>query len=178
MNPTSEELKNIFYSGFPAATSWDVLDELAIAIDNGAVRYEKSVIASVEAYHEIQDTIAVTEGLGPQEKGHMALKKLGKQWLIHQGQSYVLFESEFGGLHPDIRTRDGRFIIECGTTDPSCVRIFLNDDRVIWIGNVPYPFYEEKNLMLHMFLRGTGYNSWQEEKLRFSRDTFQRFHRK
>ena len=178
MNPTSEELKNIFYSGFPAATSWDVLDELAIAIDNGALRYEKTEIDSVESYHQIQDTIGAPEGLGPQEKGHMALKELGKQWLRRQHEKDILFESHFDGLHPDVRTRDGRFIIECGTTDPSCVRIFLNDDRVVWIGNIPYPFYEEKNLMLHRFLRGTSYNSWQEEKLRFSRDAFQRFHRK
>jgi len=28
MNPTSEDLKNIFYSGYPQGASWDVLDEL------------------------------------------------------------------------------------------------------------------------------------------------------
>lgn len=178
MNPTFEDLKNIFYSGFPAGISWDILDELAIAIYNGMLRYKKTDIASVKTYHQVQDTIGVVEGLGPQEKGHMTLKQIAKQWLIRQHQKDVLFEAELDGLHPDVRTRDGQFIIECGTTDPSCVQIFLNDTRVEWIGNIPYPFYEEKNLTLHIFLRGTGYNGWQEEKLRFSRDAFQRFHRK
>jgi len=178
MNPTSEELKNIFYSGFPQGASWDVLDELVVAIYNDAVLYKKIVIAPAESYHKIQDAITVVEGLGPQEKGHMALKKIAEQWLMSQRRNGVLFESEFDGLHPDVRTRDGRFIIECGTTDPSCVGIFLNDERVVWIGNLPYPFYGEKNLELHMFSRGPKYTTWQEEKLQVSRQTFQRFHRK
>jgi len=178
MNPTSEELKNIFYSGYPQGASWDVLDELAVAIYNGAVLYEKITIASIEMYHKTQDAVVVVEGLGLQEKGHMALKELAKQWLGKQHQDDILFESYFDGLHPDVRTRDGRFIIECGTTDPSCVRIFLDDERVVWIGNLPYPFYEEKNLELHMFSRGPKYITWQEEKLQVSRQTFQRFHRK
>lgn len=177
MNPTSEELKNIFYSGYPQGASWDVIDELAVAIYNGAVIYKKIAVTSSKTYHKTQDTITAIEGLGPQEKGHMALKELAKQWLIRQRQKDILFESEFDGLHPDVRTRDGRFIIECGTTDPSCVQIFLNDERVVWIGNLPYPFYEEKNLELHMFLRGSKYTSWQEEKLQTSRQQFQRFHR-
>jgi len=178
MNPTSEELKNIFYSGYPQGSSWDVIDELAVAIYNGAVIYKNTVVASSETYHTIQDEVTVIEGLGPQEKGHMALKELAKQWFKKQHQEDILFESYVDGLHPDVRTRDGRFIIECGTTDPSCVQIFLNDERVIWIGNLPYPFYEEKNLELHMFLRGPKYTTWQEEKLQNSRQQFQRFHRK
>lgn len=178
MNPTSEEIKNIFYSGFPQGVSWDVIDELAVAIYNGAVLYTKTAIASPKIYHTAQDEITVMEGLGPQEKGHMALKKIAKQWLMSQRENDILFESEFDGLHPDVRTRDGRFIIECGTTDPSCVQIFLHDERVVWIGNLPYPFYEEKNLELHMFSRGPKYTTWQEEKLQVSRQTFQRFHRR
>ena len=178
MNPTSEELKNIFYSGYSQGASWDVIDELAVAIHNGAVLYNKITIASTEAYHKAQDAVMVIEGLGQQEKCNMALKELAKQWLGKQHHDDILFESYFDGLHPDVRTRDGRFIIECGTTDPSCVQIFLNDERIEWIGNLPYPFYEEKNLELHMFSRGPKYITWQEEKLQVSRQTFQRFHRK
>ncbi len=177
MNPTSEELKNVFYSGYPQGASWDVIDELAVAIYKGAVMYKKIAVASSETYHKTQDAVTLIEGLGPQEKGHMALKEIAKQWLWKQHQKDVLFESYFDGLHPDVRTRDGRFIIECGTTDPSCVQIFLNDDQVCWIGNLSYPFYEEKNLELHMFSRGSKYITWQEEKLQVSRETFQRFHR-
>ena len=178
MNPTSEELKDIFYSGFPAGVSWQALDDIAIAIYNQALLYKKIAIAPIESYHEIQDTVTNIEGLGPQEKGHMALKEIAKQWLISQRQKDILFEAEFDGLHPDVRTRDGRFIIECGTTDPSGVQIFLLDERVVWIGNLPYPFYEEKNLELHMFSRGPEYATWQEKKLQDSRQTFLRFHRK
>ncbi len=155
-----------------------MLDELAVAIYNGALLYKKTPVVSSETYHNTQDEVTAIEGLGPQEKGHMALKEIAKQWLISQQQKDILFESEFDGLHPDVRTRNGRFIIECGTTDPSCVQIFLNDERVVWIGNLPYPFYEEKNLELHMFLRGPKYATWQNEKRQISRQTFQRFHRK
>ena len=97
MNPTSEELKNIFYSGFPQGASWDVLDELVVAIYNDAVLYKKIVIAPAESYHKIQDAITVVEGLGPQEKGHMALKKIAEQWLMSQRRNGILFESEFDG---------------------------------------------------------------------------------
>jgi hypothetical protein len=178
MNPTSEELKNIFYSGYPQGASWDTIDELVVAIYNGAVVYKKIEVAPTKLYHKTQDAIVAIEGLGPQEKGHMALKELAKQWLEKQYQTEIMMESYFDGLHPDVRTRDGRFIIECGTTDPSCVQIFLNDDRVEWIGNIPYPFYKEKNLILHVFSRGSQYATWQAGKIQISRQTFVKYHRK
>jgi len=178
MNPTSEDLKNIFYCGYPQGTSWDVVDEIAVAIYKGSLLYKKIVIAPTTLYHQTQDRIAIIEGLGPQEKGHMALKELAKDWLKEYAQTEILMESHFDGLHPDVRTRDGRFIIECGTTDPACVQIFLNDENVEWIGNLAYPFYGENNLALHTFSRGPGYATWQAEKVDASRQVFLRFHRK
>lgn len=178
MNLTSEDLQAIFYSGYTASTSWDVIDELAVAIHKDFVQYKKFIVTPVTLYQKKQDEINEIDGLGPQGKGHMALKEIAKQWLEKHSRAQILMESHFDGLHPDVRTRDGRFIIECGTTDPACVQIFLNDENVEWIGNLAYPFYGENNLVLHAFSRGPEYATWQAEKVDASRQVFLRFHRK
>lgn len=175
---STEDLKDMFYSGFPGAVSWQVLDDLFVAIHTGALAYKKVTIAAVETYHRIQDTIVVAEGLGPQGKGHMALKEVATRWLWQRYHVEAVCEAYFVGLHPDVCSKDYGFVIECGTTDPSCVRIFLGDPRVVWVGNIPYPFVEESNLTLHIFSRGPNYQMWQQEKVNAARNAFEKFHRK
>lgn len=175
---TSEELQNIFYSGFPAATSWDVLDGLLIALDRDAVVSRSEVMITKDAYRVICDSIVAIDGLGPQEKGHMALKQIATDYLYKTYHVDALTEAYFAGLHPDVRSTDGRYIIECGTTDPSCVSIFLDDPQVMWVGNIPYPFADETHLALHIFSRGDRYNQWREETVSKNRAVFEKYHRK
>jgi len=177
MIPTAENLKDIFYSGYPAAASWQVLDELALAIRNYSIRYERIQLVPKQTYYTLRDAVVGIDGLGPQEKGHMALKDIGRQWLSEQCHIDAREESYFMGLHPDVLSEDIHFVIECGTTDPSCVWIFLNNDNVEWIGNIPYPFDEESYLWLHQFQRGPNFQKYQSEKLQTVRDTFRKFHR-
>ena len=175
---TPEDLQNIFYSGFPAATSWDVLDALFIAIDRGAVVYRSEYLINKEAYCTICNDVAVIDGLGPQTKGHMALKHVAAEYLHKTHNVGVLSETYFVGLHPDVRSVDGRYVIECGTTDPSCVVIFLDDARVAWVGNIPYPFAGENHLTLHLFARGPDYEKWRQESVSKNRAAFEKYHRK
>ena len=126
----------------------------------------------------MHNAIAVVDGLGPQEKGHMALKELAVRWLWKTYNVKAVCESYFVGLHPDVLSDDCRFVIECGTTDPSCVQIFLNDPRVVWTENIPYPFSDDACLTLHIFGRGPNYEAWQQEKVNDMRNAFQKYHRK
>lgn len=178
MNLIPDDLRNIFYSGYPAATSWQVLDELFVALDRGALTYKTEKLASKDEFYAVSNEVIAVDGLGPQEKGHMALKELASRWLWRQYQIKAVCEARFNGLHPDVRSVDDRFVIECGTTDPSCVSIFLNDDGVVWVANIPYPFLEDQHLMLHIFGRGANYAMWQQEKVNNTRETFRKFHRK
>ncbi|MEK7141516.1 MAG: hypothetical protein AAB800_03155 [Patescibacteria group bacterium] len=175
---TSEELQNIFYSGYPAATSWDVLDGLFIAIERSAVIYRSEPLITKEAYGVICNSVVSIDGLGPQEKGHMALKQIARDYLYKTYMIDSLSETYFVGLHPDVRSTDGRYIIECGTTDPSCISIFLDDSNVIWVGNISYPFADETHLALHIFSRGDLYNQWRQENVSRNRAVFEKYHRK
>ncbi|MDP1722730.1 MAG: hypothetical protein Q8L37_05970 [Candidatus Gottesmanbacteria bacterium] len=175
---TSEELQNVFYSGYPAATAWDVLDGLLIALDRGAVVYRSEPMITKDTYRAICDSIVSVDGLGPQEKGHMALKQVACDYLYKTYQAEALSETYFIGLHPDIRSANGQYIIECGTTDPSCVSIFLDEPKILWIGNISYPFADETNLVLHIFSRGDLYYQWRQESVSRNRAVFEKFHRK
>lgn len=178
MNITQDDLRNIFYSGYPAATSWDILDELFIALDRDAITYRTEQLVPKDEFYTVSNLVAVIDGLGPQEKGHMALKEIAKRWLWKRYQVKAICETYFNGLHPDVCSADNRFVIECGTTDPSCIQIFLNDASVIWAANIPYPFSDDSYLMLHIFGRGPNYADWQQEKVDVTRSAFQKFHRK
>lgn len=116
---SSEDLKDIFYSGFPTAVPWDCIDELYIALHNEVVVYHRYSVSSVKHYHKLSDAVTVAEGLGPQGHGHMALKEIAKEWL--QTQHGVAADSEiyFAGLHPDVISKEREYVIECGTTDES-----------------------------------------------------------
>lgn len=174
----SEWFKNIFYSGFAASPVWQVLDELTVAIHNGAIQYFILYVTSVDDYHKIRESINYIEGLGPQGKGHMALKKIAQAWLKSQYGCDSIFESYFIGLHPDVCSRDNRFVVECGTTDPSCVSIYLDNENVQWVGNIPYPYAEETDIFLHAFRRGPKYISWHQEKVSKNRAVFEKYHRR
>ena len=178
MKPTSEELQNIFYSGFPASTSWQMLDELFIALSRDFLVYRREQLVPKDKYHILSNSVSVIEGLGPQEKGHMALKTIAAEWLKKQIGVGSVFESYFAGLHPDVCSTDYRFVMECGTTDPACIQIFLNDSRVQWAANIPYPFSEDTHLQLHIFSRGPKYADWQQEKINVMRGVFQKYHRR
>ena len=178
MSLTFDDLRNIFYSGYPAATSWDVVDELFLVLDRDALTYSTEQLVPKDEFYAVSNSITTIDGLGPQEKGHMALKEIAKRWLWKKYQVSAHCETYFNGLHPDVHSIDNRFVIECGTTDPSCIQIFLNDARVVWVANIPYPFSDDTHLTLHIFGRGTNYAAWQEEKVNVMRDVFQRFHRK
>lgn len=173
-----EDLKNIFYSGFDVAPAWQVLDELAVAIGEHAVEYFVLPACSVSDYHIICESIQNIEGLGPQEKGHMALKKIAQGWLQSKYGCEALFESYFVGLHPDVCSKDYRFVMECGTTDPSCVTMYLDNEGVSWAGNLSYPYYGESDIRLHGFQRGQNYISWRQEHLSKNRAVFEKHHRK
>ncbi len=174
----SEWFKNIFYSGFAASPLWQVLDELTVAIHSGAIQYFIFNVTSVDDYHKIRASVDYLEGLGPQEKGHMALKKIAQSWLKSQYGLDVIFESYFVGLHPDVCSTDYRFIMECGTTDPSCISIYLDDEHVQCAGNIPYPYDEETDIFLHAFRRGPQFTLWRQEKISKNRAVFEKYHRK
>lgn len=174
----AERLKDIFYSGFSASPVWQVLDELTVAIHNGALQYFTLYATSIDDYHKIRESIDHIEGLGPQEKGHMALKNIAQSWLKSEFGSDVIFESYFVGLHPDVCSKDYRYVMECGTTDPSCITIYLDNEKVQWAGNIPYPYYGETDIWFHGFRRGPNYATWRQKTVSKNRAAFEKYHRK
>ncbi len=173
----SEDLKDIFYSGYSTGPNWQILDELYVAITQGNIVYESIVVASKLHYDEEVDRSLVPEGPGPQMRSHMALKALAGSWLQAHKQKPVLYEAYLLGLHPDVRTQDGMYIIECGTTDPSCVLIYLDSPDTNWVGVLPYPFADDQELILQIFSKGSMYEQWRQKRLDILRSQFRKFHR-
>ncbi|MBI5613665.1 hypothetical protein HY947_01965 [Candidatus Gottesmanbacteria bacterium] len=177
MNLTSEDLLHIFYSGYPAGASWDVIDDLTVAISKNYLSYQQLELIPKKEFYLLQNTIVVLDGLGPQGKGHMALKEAAKLWIHKKYAMHLVCESYFSGLHPDVLSENHKYVIECGTTDPSCISIYLDNTEVEWAGNIPYPFDEDTYLKLHVFSRGIGYAVWKENKLDIIRQSFRKYHR-
>lgn len=173
---TSEELKDIFYTGYTSGPNWQILDDIVIGISLGYIVFETRLITTINQYHTEIDYTKTVEGPGPQMRSHMALKSLAGTWLQKFAGSTVLYEAYLQGLHPDVRTSDGKYILECGTTDPACILIYLDSEDVIWVGNIPYPFDGEQSLTAHIFSRGTNYVLWRRKRHDILRNQFQQFH--
>jgi len=173
----AEDLKYIFYSGHDVSPEWEILDELSTLINNGIIFYIKEKVCLKKNYYDLIDKVKITEGLGPQEKGHVALKEIAKEFLAEQGlESNV--EPSFLGAHPDILSKDFSWIIECGTTTPVSVLFFLQDKRIKNVGILPYPYEDEKELTLHIFSRGKNFGQHITSKITGLKTVFEKFHRK
>lgn len=173
----AENLKHIFYSGYNASPEWEILDELSFLIKNGALFYGEKKIYLKKSYHDLVDRIKITEGMGPQEKGHMALKKIAQQFLAKQGLESGA-ERSFLGAHPDILAKDFSWAIECGTTTPASVLLFLQDEKIRNVGILPYPYENEDRLTLHIFSRGKNFDQHVIAKKVKLRAVFEKFHQK
>ncbi len=169
----SEILRGIFYSGFDALCDWQTLDELEVLIKEGAINYDKERAFLKDDYFKALDRIKVTDGLGPQGKGHMALKEIAKNYLEELNKK-ALFEFHLVGMHPDVVADDRTMIIECGNTDPAGVLILLAEKNISFVGVLPYPSNEDKNLVLHKFSRGLNFLDYKDWKLSKLRKTFRR----
>ena len=58
---TLDDLKDVFYSGYPAATAWDVIDELYIAIHEDVLTYKRYAVSSTDHYHHLIDSAIIAE---------------------------------------------------------------------------------------------------------------------
>lgn len=170
---TSEELKNIFYSGFDGACEWQLLDELEILLRENVINYGREIISSKNKYSKTLDKIKAIDGLGHQEKDHMALKEIAKSYLEEFGKS-VLFEFQILGMHPDVLSSDKKIAIECGTTDPGGILVLLADQNILFVGILPYPG-DDKSIFLHKFSRGKRFSDYKDWKLSKLRESFQKF---
>lgn len=169
---TSNELLQIFYSGYDVGPNWMVLDDLEALIGEGAISVGKKKLTTVDEYRRYLDDESVfAEGPGPQGKGHAALKEIGAKFLVDNGFSPT-FEVYFNGLHPDIMDKAKKVIIECGTTDPASVLIFFEDSNVSWVGVIPYPLEGEKEIYLYKFSKRPGFSKYAEIKLTRLRNAF------
>lgn len=164
-------LRDIWYSGAPYTVSWEYIDELFIAIQKNVVTYDVVALCDAKLYLT-NDEKFVVDGPGPQSNGHMLLKKLAQEWLVKTIQVDCQFESYKTGLHADVMSRDGSIIIECGTTDPACAFIYLDQHQIQWIGVVPYPYQEDQSIILHKFSRGSEYSSFRQKKNESLRNIF------
>lgn len=170
---SSEKLKNIFYSGFDGACEWQLLDELETLIWENVINYDREIISSKNKYSKALDKIKVTDGLGHQEKGHMALKEIAKNHLEELCKE-ARFEFQVLGMHPDVVSKDGKIAIECGTTDPGGILTLLSNQNISFVGILPYPG-DDKTLFLHKFSRGKRFSDYKDWKLSKLRESFRKF---
>lgn len=173
----TEDLKYIFYSGYDVSPEWEILDELLTLIDNDIIFYKKEKLCLKKDYHDLIDQVKIAEGLGPQGKGHMALKEISKEFLANLKLKSGT-ERGFLGAHADVLSKDFSWVIECGTTAPVSILFFLQDKRVKNIGVLPYPYENESHLALHIFSRGKDFDQYATSEITRLKTVFEKFHRK
>lgn len=156
---TSEELKNIFYSGYDAAPDWLILDELEFLLNKDGLCYKVEKICNVKEYKRLIGGVKAVEGSGRQYKGHMALKIIAQQFL-KQINKASFTERHFLGAHPDVISADKSLIIECGTTSPEVILLFLREPQVKRVAILPYSYTGEKKLRMHIFSRGPNFRKF------------------
>lgn len=169
---SQEELKNIFYGSYSAAISWDVIDDLYIAIHRNWITYNRDTVATIDHYHKLIDMVGPSEGLGPQTAAHMALKRIAQEWLRSRYQVDSITERYFAGFHPDVMSVDSLYIIECGTTDAGSIHVYLNEPSVRIAGNISYPFADELDIYFHSFQKGPDFTEWQNQNISHLRQVF------
>ncbi|HUV47313.1 MAG TPA: hypothetical protein VMW29_04210 [Candidatus Bathyarchaeia archaeon] len=156
----SNYLYNIFYSGFPGAGDWLVLDEIGCCLREKILLLKKDrLIFNREDFFGFVEEVKATDGLGNEEKKHMALKNLASR-LLDKLNFTPRQENYFMGLHPDIISSDFSWVIECGTTDPSVVFWYLKSKDVEKVSILPYLFAKDKHFSLYNFLRGQNFNKF------------------
>lgn len=168
---TSEDLKNIFYSGYDAAPDWSLLDELDWLLKKNGLYCEIQEICGVKKYRKIADGVKGVEGPGPQSKAHMALKFIAQKFLKKKGKKSFT-ERYFLGAHPDVISTGEDWIVECGSTSPEVVLLFLGEPHVQRVAILPYPHTGEKKLRLHIFSRGPNFKRFVVSKSKWLRKVF------
>lgn len=76
MNITPEDLRDIFYSGYPAATSWQVLDELFEVLNRDVITYRKEQLAPKDEFYAVTNAVVEIDGLGSKKKAIWRSKNL------------------------------------------------------------------------------------------------------
>ncbi len=155
----TRNLQSIFYSGYEAVIDWMVVDEIEQCMQKGVLRCDEHPIASHADYMSAIVGVRVADGLGPQGKGHMALKHLGQAWLT-QLNKISDTEVRFAGLHPDIISLDGTMIIECGTTDANGVFFYFDRPNTQSVSILPYPNEQDAHLKLYTFYKTDKYDTY------------------
>lgn len=101
----------------------------------------------------------------------MALKNLADS-IMKREDLVPRQENYFMGLHPDVISLDLCWIIECGTTDPSVIFWYLDNEKVKKVSILPYLFAEENKFVLYNFSRGKKFRKFQKLKKTKLRDVF------
>lgn len=153
-------LVDIFYSEYKASVNWLVLDELSVCLDRKLLLLEEIPVFTRDDFISRLHTIKVSEGLGPQGRGHMLLKEMAKEWLLKNYNLKSRTEVYFAGLHPDVLSNDFIGIIECGNTDPACMPIYMAEPSIIWVGALSYPYINSPNIILYRFIKTDKYLSF------------------
>lgn len=101
----------------------------------------------------------------------MVLKNFAAE-LMNKSQLISKQENNFMGAFPDVVSDDFSWIIECGTTDPSAILLYLKNEKVEKVSVLPYLFAEESRFVLYSFLRGKNFEKFQKIKKESLRSVF------
>lgn len=153
---TKDNIRDIFYTGSHAfrADEQLVVDVLFL-IEENLVQLKHQKISDLSSYHgyisDIQNGVIPVIDIEGGQVGHMALKLLGREYLISRGFRNVKFEKSFEGYVLDVSTEDASFIVECGNTNPEKIFKYFKNKKVKEVVIVPYPNQEEKYINAYIF---------------------------
>jgi len=151
-----ETIKNIFYSGTHSFRfDRELISNVCFLLKNNLLTVESKTIASIGKYRSYTDDIAngrvASIDIAGGQIEHLALKLIGRDYLVSSGFQEVEFEAQFVGYFPDVITKDRKCIVECGLTNPDKIFNYFKNKSVVQIIIIPYPNPDTKKLVAYVF---------------------------
>jgi len=156
MKYSRQKIKDIFYSGSHSFRfDRQLIADVHFLLENKLLFVSKEKVISVNTYYdfieEIKDGKIPVIDIDGGQVGHMALKLVGRDYLVNKGFKDIRFESNFAGYKPDVIANDKKIIIECGNTNPDKIFNYFKNSGLEKFIVITYPDADDKDIYSYTF---------------------------
>lgn len=153
---SNDFIRDIFNSGsYTHRCDEQLIVDTAFLVNEGLLSLESIVVCGIQKYHQYNDDLMIDKSMSFDAAGgslgHVALKYIGREYLLDLGYKTVNFEQQFDGYVSDIISPDEKIIIECGNTNPDKVFNYFKNKKIEQLIIIPYPTSEEKQIEAYIF---------------------------
>ena len=155
VQPTKEDVRNIFFSGSHAFRSdEELVGKLHFLLAEHYLSCERFTIGSKEDFFSLCDDtekVIIRDDASGGGAGHVALKLLAERYLNSLGIT-VYFEHPFCGYYPDVISTDLQTVVECGhTNNADKILVYFTQGHISELIQIPYPVDDDTHICGYRF---------------------------